>query len=77
VGASSLVAVRQTGSAAGAARAGAAANLVGASADVFTRPTAEAVAVWVFAASVPPALLGVWASWRLTRTAAVSSGSRR
>jgi MFS family permease len=77
VGASSLVAVRQTGSAAGAALAGAAANLVGASADVFTRPTAEAVAVWVFAASVPPALLGVWASWRLTRTAAVSSGSRR
>ncbi|HEY3695335.1 MFS transporter [Phenylobacterium sp.] len=67
VGASSLVAVRQTGSAAGAALAGAAANLAGASADVFTRPTAEAVAVWVFAASVPPALLGVWASWRLTR----------
>lgn len=67
VGAGSLVAVRQTGSAAGAALAGAAANLAGATGDVLTGPVAKAVAVWVFAASIPPAILGVWASWRLTR----------
>lgn len=63
--ASSLAAVQQTGTAVGAALSGAVANFSGAGADVFSVEAARAVAVWVFVAAVPLALLGLWRAWRL------------
>jgi len=69
IGASAIMAVRQTGAAAGAALAGAAANLVGFS-DGLTAATARAAAVSVFLIVVPLALAGTWAAFRLTGAAA-------
>jgi predicted MFS family arabinose efflux permease len=69
IGASAITAVRQTGAAAGAAISGAAANLAGFSAGL-TMQSAQAAAVWVFAAVIPLALIGTWAAFRLTGSAA-------
>ncbi len=66
VGASALIAVRQTGGAVGAAIAGASANLVGFRAGL-TEATAQAAAVWVFVTALPLAFAGVWATWQATR----------
>jgi MFS family permease len=66
IGSSAIMAVRQTGAAAGAALAGVAANLVGFSAGL-TPQTARAASVWVFLSVVPLALAGAWAAFRLTR----------
>jgi predicted MFS family arabinose efflux permease len=69
IGTSAIIAVRQTGAAAGAALAGVAANLVGVSAGL-TAETARAASVAVFLAAIPLALAGTWAAFRLTRTGA-------
>ena len=68
VGASAFIAVVQTGSAVGAAIAGATANAVGFGTGL-TVATAHAAAVWVFVTALPLALAGAWAAWRLTGTA--------
>jgi hypothetical protein len=68
IGSSAITAVRQTGAAAGAAISGAAANLAGFSAGL-TMESARASGVWVFAAVIPLAVLGVWAAFRLTGSA--------
>jgi predicted MFS family arabinose efflux permease len=68
IGTSAITAVRQTGAAAGAAIAGAAANLVGFSSGLTTQ-SAQAAAVWVFASAIPLALIGTWAAFRLTGSA--------
>jgi len=65
IGSAAINTVRMTGAAVGAAASAALANLLGFSHGL-TVPTAEAAAVWVFAAAVPVALLGVGATWRLT-----------
>ena len=65
IGSAAINTVRITGAAVGAAGSAALANLLG-FAHGLTVPTAQAAAVWVFAASVPVALLGVGAAWRLT-----------
>ncbi|HVI34251.1 MFS transporter [Phenylobacterium sp.] len=65
IGSSAITAVRQTGAAAGAAISGAAANLAGFHHGL-TAESARGASVWVFAAVIPLALVGAWASWRLT-----------
>lgn len=72
IGASAIMAVRQTGAAAGAALAGVAANLVGFS-EGLTAETARASSVSVFLIAIPLALAGTWAAFRLTGIAARSS----
>ena len=72
IGTSAITAVRQTGAAAGAALAGAAANIVGFS-EGLTPATARAAASSVFLIAIPLALAGTWAAFRLTGTAARSS----
>ena len=64
IGAVGISTVRLTGSAAGAAVAAAAANLVGVSHGL-TQAVARSAGVWVFAAVVPVAAGGVIAAWRL------------
>jgi MFS family permease len=66
IGASGIMAVRQTGAAAGAALAGAAANLVGFSQGL-SAETARAASVSVFVIAIPLALAGAWAAFRLTK----------
>ena len=56
--------IRQIGNAAGACLAGIIANLLGLSAGV-SLPAAQASAVWLFALSVPVALLGALGAWRV------------
>ena len=65
IGAAAMTTVRLTGSAVGAAAAGAVANLVGFSGGL-TEVTAKAAGLWVFASILPIAMLGVWTAWRLT-----------
>lgn len=64
IGSAAITTVRMTGAAAGAALAAVVANLLGFDEGV-TVPVAEAVSVWVFAAVLPVAALGVWTAWRL------------
>ncbi|MFN3513262.1 MAG: MFS transporter [Phenylobacterium sp.] len=66
IGAAGMTTVRLTGSAVGAAAAGAVANLVGFS-EGLTEQTAQAAGLWVFATAAPVAALGVWTAWRFTR----------
>jgi MFS family permease len=66
IGAAAIMAVRQTGAAAGAALSGAAANLVGFSRGL-DAATARAASVSVFLIAIPLALAGAWAAFRLTR----------
>lgn len=66
IGTSAIMAVRQTGAAAGAALSGAAANLVGFS-EGLTAETARAAASAVFLIVIPLALAGAWAAFRLTK----------
>jgi MFS family permease len=72
IGSSAVAAVQQTGGAAGAAIAGAVANLLGFSAGL-TQQSASAIAVWVFAIGVPLAAIGVASAWRLTGSAVRAS----
>lgn len=72
IGSSAVTAVRQTGAAAGAAISGVAANLVGFSHGL-TDASARAASVWVFVAVIPLALIGLWASFRMTEKATVAS----
>ena len=65
IGAAAMTTVRLTGSAVGAAAAGAVANLAGFSAGL-SEASARAAGLWVFASILPVALAGVWAAWRLT-----------
>ncbi len=66
IGSAAITTLRQTGSAAGAAIAGAAANLAGFSHGM-TAESARATSVWVFVSVIPLALIGTWAAYRLTR----------
>jgi hypothetical protein len=66
IGSSAIMAVRQTGAAAGAAISGAAANLAGFHQGL-TDETAHAAATWVFVAGAPIALIGLWTAFRMTR----------
>jgi len=68
IGSSAIMAVRQTGGAVGAAISGVAANLVGFS-DGLSDASARGAAFWVFAAVVPLALVGTWATFRMTGSA--------
>lgn len=68
IGSSAITAVRQTGAAAGAAISGVAANLVGFSGGL-TDDSARAAAVWIFVAVIPLALIGTWATFRMTGSA--------
>lgn len=68
IGSSAIMAVRQTGGAVGAAISGVAANLVGFSAGL-TDASARGAAFWVFAAVIPLALVGIWATFRMTGSA--------
>ncbi len=68
IGSSAIAAVRQSGAAAGAAISGVAANLVGFSQGL-TDLSARQASVWVFVAVAPLALVGAWASFRLTGSA--------
>jgi predicted MFS family arabinose efflux permease len=68
IGSSAITAVRQTGAAAGAAISGVAANLAGFS-EGLTTASARSASFWVFASVIPLALLGAWASFRLTGSA--------
>lgn len=72
IGSSAIMAVRQTGAAAGAALAGVAANLAGFS-EGLTPATARAASSSVFLIAIPLALLGTWAAFRLTGSAAASN----
>lgn len=72
IGSSAITAVRQTGAAVGAAISGAAANLAGFHHGL-TAESARGASVWVFAAVIPLALIGTWASWRLTGSARAAS----
>jgi MFS family permease len=65
IGAAAMTTVRLTGSAVGAAAAGAVANLVGFSGGL-TDESARAAGVWVFASVLPVAALGVMGAFRLT-----------
>jgi hypothetical protein len=60
-----MTTVRLTGSAVGAAAAGAVANLVGFS-EGLSEVTAKAAGLWVFVSILPVAMLGAWTAWRLT-----------
>ena len=66
IGAAAMTTVRLTGSAAGAAMAGAVANLVGFSYGL-SEATAKSAGVWVFVAALPVALAGVWTARSLAR----------
>ena len=68
IGSSGITAVRQCGSAAGAAISGVAANIVGFSGGL-NDVSARAATVWVFVSVLPLALAGVWAAFRLTGSA--------
>jgi predicted MFS family arabinose efflux permease len=68
IGSSAIMAVRQTGAAAGAAISGVAANLAGFSHGL-TDASARAASFWVFIAVVPLALAGAWGAWRMTGSA--------
>ncbi|MBU1374803.1 MAG: MFS transporter [Alphaproteobacteria bacterium] len=68
IGSSAIMAVRQTGGAVGAAISGVAANLVGFS-DGLSDASARGAAFWVFAAVIPLALIGTWATFRMTGSA--------
>lgn len=68
IGSGAIMAVRQTGSAVGAAIAGVAANLVGFSVGL-TVATAQSAAVWVFVTAIPLAVLGTMAAFRMTGSA--------
>lgn len=68
IGSSAITAVRQTGAAAGAAISGVAANIAGFSHGL-TDASAQAASVWVFASVIPLALVGTWATFRLTGSA--------
>ncbi|WP_395671603.1 MFS transporter [Phenylobacterium sp.] len=68
IGSSAIMAVRQTGAAAGAAISGVAANLVGFSAGL-TPENARAASVSIFVAVIPLAVAGAWAAFRLTGSA--------
>jgi hypothetical protein len=74
IGAAGINTVRLTGSAAGAAVAGAAANLAGVSQGL-TIEVAQTAGVWVFASVLPVAGAGLLAAWRLggLRTAQIES----
>lgn len=65
IGAAAMTTVRLTGSAVGAAAAGAVANLVGFS-EGLSEVTAKAAGLWVFVSILPVAMLGAWTAWRLT-----------
>ena len=65
IGTSAIIAVRQTGAAAGSALAGAAANLVG-FAEGLTPQAARAASVSVFMIAIPLAVAGCWAAFRMT-----------
>ena len=65
IGSAGMNAVRQTGAAAGAAVAGAAANLAGFS-QALKAQNASAAGLWVLVAAIPLVLLGAWWAWRLT-----------
>jgi hypothetical protein len=65
IGAAAMTTVRLTGSAVGAAAAGAVANLVGFSTGL-TDATAQAAGLWVFVSVLPLAMLGVWCAFKLT-----------
>ena len=65
IGSSAITAVRQAGAAAGAAIAGATANIVGFGAGL-NHASAEGAAVWVFVTAIPLALAGAWAAFQLT-----------
>jgi MFS family permease len=66
LGAAAMSTVRLTGSAAGAAGCAAVANLAG-FAGGFSHEAANRAGSWVFWASVPVAILGALASWRMGR----------
>ena len=68
IGSSAITAVRQAGAAAGAAIAGATANVVGFGSGL-TVASAQSAAVWVFATAIPLAVVGTWAAFRLTGSA--------
>ncbi|MCR5878984.1 MFS transporter [Phenylobacterium sp. J367] len=72
IGSSAITAVRQTGAAAGAAISGVAANLAGFSQGL-TAESATSAGFWVFAAVIPLAVAGTWASFRLTGSATAAS----
>jgi MFS family permease len=65
IGAAGMTTVRLTGSAVGAAAAGAVANLVGFSGGL-TEASAHAAGLWVFVSVLPLAALGVWCAFKLT-----------
>jgi MFS family permease len=65
IGAAAMTTVRLTGSAVGAAAAGAIANLAGFSGGL-SEASARTTGLWVFASILPVALAGVWAAWKLT-----------
>ena len=69
IGSSAITAVRQTGAAAGAAISGVAANLAGLSQGL-TDATARTASMWIFVSVIPLALIGTWAAFRLTGSAA-------
>ena len=64
--AAALPTLQQIGYALGAAYVGIVANAAG-FADRIARETAEAVGFWIFAASLPLALIGLYAAWRFVR----------
>ena len=68
IGSSAITAVRQTGAAAGAAISGVAANMAG-FAHGLTDASARSASIWVFASVIPLALIGTWATFRLTGSA--------
>jgi MFS family permease len=65
IGSSAIMAVRQTGSAIGAAIAGVTANLAGV-AGGFTIANATAASPWIFLTGLPLALFGLWTAFRLS-----------
>jgi hypothetical protein len=65
IGSAGLTVVRQTGAAAGAAIAGAAANLAGVPSGL-TAASARGAGFWVFASAAPLAVIGAWWAFRLT-----------
>jgi MFS family permease len=67
IGSSAIMAVRQTGSAIGAAIAGVTANLAGVSSG-FTFASANVASPWIFLTGLPLALFGLWTAFRLSAT---------
>src|SRR5262245_26893642 len=72
--AAALPTLQRIGYALGAASIGIVANAVG-MADSMDRPTAEAVAFWIFAACLPLAAIGLLAAWRFVRLANAGAGA--